>query len=758
MTVRGGSLVPNWSTKWGRAAYSFVILSTVSCDGTSASPPALAPPVAVSVVVVSPSTTSVVEGQTAQATATLKDVAGNILVGRGLSWGSSDPTIASVNGDGLIQAVSAGITTVSAFSEGRSGNALVTVTRAPASSIEIALPSVLVVGRSAQLAAIVRDVRGRSLTGRAVEWRSSDPTILSISDSGLLQGISEGAATIIAVTEGKSGGGIVTVISAPVGSVEVIPSSVTLPVGQMTTLVATLRDVDGRALNGRSVSWGTSNPGIASVSGTGVVQGVQEGSAIIVASSGGRTALASVSITRADISTLELTPISGTLVIGETLQFSVNARDASGNALAGRAVSWMSSNPSAVTISSVGLAQAVTEGFSTIRAIVEGKTASAVVSVSAPRPGRLSVTVTGLPGATSATIEIVDPNGLQQIRSSSASNPLVLNGVPAGTYRLRTSPAVVTTAGVGYTYEAINNPRVVVLPNGGNEAANFDFRLTSGVVALDATGVPVGSQHQCNVIFPGGFSSFAWRTPDGRPAASMVPVGTVQMQCGEIRTSGGILYDPSPATQAITVMASMTPVVAAVRYAPRIAASNPSLTISATGLPSSTTNVSVEISDPNGLQQTRSFTPENPIGLTGLAPGNYRLRTLGAAADNAGLTYTYEATNNPRVVTVPSIGGAVTTFDFRLASGVVALQVSGVPSGLDHQCSVIFSGGFSSFAWRTSDGRPAASMVPVGTAQVQCGAIRAAGGIVYDPSPSMQTISISASFIPTTVVVRYAPR
>src|SRR5207248_5966234 len=89
------------------------------------------PPAAVATVVVSPPTASVTVGQAVQLTATLKDASSTVLTGRTVSWTSGTPGVATVSGSGLVTGVTAGSVTITATSEGVSGNAGITVT-APA--------------------------------------------------------------------------------------------------------------------------------------------------------------------------------------------------------------------------------------------------------------------------------------------------------------------------------------------------------------------------------------------------------------------------------------------------------------------------------------------------------------------------------------------------------------------------------------------------------------------------------------------------
>ena len=88
---------------------------------------AVSTPIPVATVTVSPSSASVQVGSTVQLSATTKDSNGNILTGRTISWSSSNTSIATVSGAGLVSGVAAGSAQVSATSEGKSGSATITV-------------------------------------------------------------------------------------------------------------------------------------------------------------------------------------------------------------------------------------------------------------------------------------------------------------------------------------------------------------------------------------------------------------------------------------------------------------------------------------------------------------------------------------------------------------------------------------------------------------------------------------------------------
>ncbi|MBI5676596.1 MAG: Ig-like domain-containing protein [Nitrospirae bacterium] len=81
-----------------------------------------------------------------------------------------------------------------------------------------------------------------------------------------------------------------------VNAVEVSPSTVTVYVGNTTTLSATVKDQYGNTMTGYAITWTVDNPLIATVSSDGVVSGVTLGSVIITASCEGKTGTTTVTV------------------------------------------------------------------------------------------------------------------------------------------------------------------------------------------------------------------------------------------------------------------------------------------------------------------------------------------------------------------------------------------------------------------------------------------------------------------------------
>ncbi|TMJ02801.1 MAG: hypothetical protein E6H01_06260, partial [Bacillati bacterium ANGP1] len=280
----------------GVAAGSATI--TATSEGGSGTSALTVTNVPVASVTVSPAAPSVQVGQTVQLAATPKDAGGAALTGRVVTWASNNTGVATVNGTGLVTGVAAGSATITATSEGTNGTAALTVSVVPVASVTVTPATASIqAGQTVQLSATPKDAGGAALTGRVVTWASSATGVATVSGSGLVTGGAAGSATITATSEGQSGTAGVTVSIVPVASVTVTPATASISTGQTVQLTGTPKDASGTALTGRVVTWATSNAGVATVSGSGLVTGVAAGSATITATSEGKNGTAALTVT-----------------------------------------------------------------------------------------------------------------------------------------------------------------------------------------------------------------------------------------------------------------------------------------------------------------------------------------------------------------------------------------------------------------------------------------------------------------------------
>src|SRR5213594_3383681 len=376
-------------------------------------------PLPVASVSVTPGTATIGVGQTAQYAAITRDAFGNPLGGRTVTWSSSNPAVATVNGAGQATGVAVGAATLTATSEGKSGTAAITVTTVPVASVTVSPATATVqVGQTMQLAAAPKDANGNSLSGRTITWASGSTAVATVSASGFVTGVAAGSVTITATSEGQSGTATITVSTVPVASVTVSPSTASVPVGQTVQLTATPKDASGNPLSGRPVSWGSSNTAVATVSGSGVVTGVTAGAATITATSEGQSGTAAITVSTVPVASVTVSPSTASLQVGQTVQLTATPKDASGNPLSGRTVSWGSSNTAVATVTASGLVTGKAAGTATITATSEGKSGPSTITVT-PVPVA-SVTIT----PATATIQTGQTVQLTATPKAANGNPL----------------------------------------------------------------------------------------------------------------------------------------------------------------------------------------------------------------------------------------------------------------------------------------------------------------------------------------------
>jgi Tfp pilus assembly protein PilZ len=178
------------------------------------------------------------------------------------------------------------------------------------------------IGQTVQLSATVKDAAGNIISGQSVTWSSSASTVASVSSSGLVTAHALGVATITAASGSKSGVATINVIPPPVASITLAPTNDTLLVGETVQLATTLRDASNNIVTGRTVTWLSSSATVATVSSSGLVTGVGDGTATITASVDGRSASATIRV----LSPCS-TALAGTIAVGQTINGTLSSTD-----------------------------------------------------------------------------------------------------------------------------------------------------------------------------------------------------------------------------------------------------------------------------------------------------------------------------------------------------------------------------------------------------------------------------------------------
>ena len=228
-------------------------------------------------------------------------------------------------------------------------------------------------------ATLVATVAPANATHQTVSWSSSNPSVATVSSTGLVTGVAEGTA-IITANQGFTATCIVTVFQPiiPVTSVTIDPVAATLDLKQTITLIATVAPPNATT---KMVTWISSNPLIATVadvtSTTAIITAIGGGQATITATCDSVQSTSSITVIPSIIR-ITIVPASLALAVGATNQTTVVFTPSQS---AVPITLWISSNPAIATVDANGLVRAVKVGSATITAGVNGKVASQVVIV-----------------------------------------------------------------------------------------------------------------------------------------------------------------------------------------------------------------------------------------------------------------------------------------------------------------------------------------------------------------------------------------
>jgi len=342
--------------------------------------------------------TSVGVGGTITLFAAVGDASGNPVQNPSVTWTSSPADTASVTGFGDSARVTGrmeGVATITATSAGLSDmhRVQITASSAPVATVTVVPADTnLTVGDSLAFRADLKDAAGNSLSNRSVSWYTADSTFIQVYAYGtaaLVFARAAGAAVLHATSEGKTGQATITVaVPAPVATVAVVPGSAGLTVGDNATFSADVRDAAGNRLN-RVVSWSSTDPSVLSITSTAgasaTVRALSAGTAVLRATSEGKTGQATVTVAApAPVATVTVVPDTATLAVGDSAMFRADLRDAAGNPLSNRAVSWSASDSTIISLYGFGdqaLVQPRAAGSVVLRATSEGKTGQATITV-----------------------------------------------------------------------------------------------------------------------------------------------------------------------------------------------------------------------------------------------------------------------------------------------------------------------------------------------------------------------------------------
>lgn len=149
--------------------------------------------------------------------------------------------------------------------------------------------------------------------------------------------------------------------------------ALSLEVGGQETLTVS---VVPETIEGLVFEWSSSNTGVATVDGSGVVKAVAVGEAVVKVSCEGKSDECTVTVSTA-IESVTVTPSSAELLVGETTTLTAEVLPADADVT----VTWTSTNPDVAKVDANGVVTGVAAGNAVIMAQAGGKSDDCMISV-----------------------------------------------------------------------------------------------------------------------------------------------------------------------------------------------------------------------------------------------------------------------------------------------------------------------------------------------------------------------------------------
>ncbi len=306
-------------------------------------------------------TTQIEKGLTEQLTITFTPVNPT---NDSISWVSSNEAAATVSVSGLITAVADGSTTITVTSADTTNGTIsdtctvtvvttVTGVTLNTSAVTIDAPN------TTQLTATLSPANP---TNSSVTWSSDNTSAATVNTSGLVSSVADGTAVItITTADGSFTDSCTVTVNVPVTGISLSPATITIDAPDTTQLTATLSPASSTNQN---VTWSSDNTAVATVSSTGLVTGISDGSAVItVSTEDGNFEDTSTVTVNVPVTGVAIDEIWVGIYVGDStdlteIVYPVGASDQS--------VTWSSDDETVATVYANGLVTAEGSGWATI--------------------------------------------------------------------------------------------------------------------------------------------------------------------------------------------------------------------------------------------------------------------------------------------------------------------------------------------------------------------------------------------------------
>lgn len=425
---------------------------------------------------------------------------------RGVTFESSNTAVATVSASGLITAKGPGTATITVTakdSSGKKATCTVTVTQ-PVKGVTVSPSSVVIQKDNVQK--LTASVVPENATNKKLIYKSSNETVAVVSNDGIITARSEGWATITVCSEENQA--IYGTCTVKVG-LPVYVTKITLDTTNVTMWAGATRQlgvsIEPANADIKTVTYGSSNPDVATVSSNGLITAKKKGTATITVTAtdgSGKSASCAV-IVKQPVTGIQITPNGFTLVKGDVKDLKANVSPADAD---NPDVIWTSSNTNIAAVSSKGQVTAVNEG-------------SCVITATCKDNASISASCTIVVG-TPVTSVALAPN-----RASMNTGETIL--ITASVL-----PTNASNKGIIWSWKSEDGASII-LTNGAVKA------MKAGTVTVTAKAADnSGKEAYCTITITG--TAIATPTPTPAPTVTPTPGPTGGIWC-RVNTEKGAL-------------------------------------------------------------------------------------------------------------------------------------------------------------------------------------------------------------------------
>lgn len=285
------------------------------------------------------------------------------------TWSSSDPNVVSIidNNLGKVKALKPGEVTIYLKAEnGVEGACSINVIKKKVAIENITINKKELTLDKGSVEKLKATISPENATDKSIIWTTSDSSVASVSEDGLVTAIGKGTAIIKAISNDGTifANCRVTVNYNEVEGISLNKNSLTLYKGESETLIATIKPAN--AVN-KNINFYSSDSSIATVDSNGLVTAKNEGTVTITVTTeeGGFKEKCTIVVKRISATGITLNHNEISLIVGQNQALVAtitppNAED--------KTIIFSSSNQSVATVNSSGLVTAIGKGTAIITA------------------------------------------------------------------------------------------------------------------------------------------------------------------------------------------------------------------------------------------------------------------------------------------------------------------------------------------------------------------------------------------------------